>query len=84
LVDAPPIYKQEHIHPRAIIARLKAEAARADAGDEPDDQMSLFAEFNGRPKDIEAHTEFYEHDQNSQNRMILEHVAFNRFDTLRL
>lgn len=71
LVDAPPIYKQEHIHPRAIIARLKAEAARADAGDEPDDQMSMFAEFNGRPKDIEAHTEFYEHDQDWQNRMIL-------------
>jgi len=71
LVDAPPIYKQEHIHPRAIIARLKAEAARADAEDEPDDQMSMFAEFNGRPKDIEAHTEFYEHDQDWQNRMIL-------------
>jgi adenine-specific DNA-methyltransferase len=71
LVDAPPIYKQEHIHPRAIIARLKAEAARADAGDDPDDQMSMFAEFNGRPKDIEAHTEFYEHDQDWQNRMIL-------------
>ncbi len=71
LVDAPPIYKQEHIHPRAIIARLKAEAARAEAGDEPDDQLSMFAEFNGRPEDIEAHTEFYEHDQNWQNRMIL-------------
>lgn len=71
LVDAPPIYKQEHIHPRAIIARLKAEAKRAETEDEPDDQMSMFAEFNGRPKDIEAHTEFYEHDQNWQNRMIL-------------
>ena len=71
LVDAPPIYKQEHIHPRAIIARLKAEAARAEAGDEPGDQLSMFAEFNGRPKGIEAHTEFYEHDQNWQNRMIL-------------
>lgn len=71
LVDAPPIYKQEHIHPRAIIARLKAEAKRAETEDEPDDQMSMFAEFNGRPKDIEAHTEFYEHDQDWQNRMIL-------------
>ena len=49
LVDAPPIYKQEHIHPRAIIARLKAEAKKAEAGEEADDQMSMFAEFNGRP-----------------------------------
>lgn len=68
-VDAPPIYIQEKIHPRVIIERLKrATAARADAErDIPD----LFADFNGRPSDLEARTEFYQHEQNWQNRMIL-------------
>lgn len=70
LVDAPPVYKQEHIHPRAIIERLKAQAKKAEAGAE-DDQFALFGDFNGRPADLEAQTEFYEHDQNWQNRMIL-------------
>ncbi|QBK30137.1 site-specific DNA-methyltransferase [Roseitalea porphyridii] len=68
-VDAPPVYIQEKIHPRAIIERLKREtAARREASaDMPD----LFADFNGRPDDLEARTEFYAHEQNWQNRMIL-------------
>ena len=68
-VDAPPVYIQEKIHPRVIIERLKrATAERTEAAaDIPD----LFADFNGRPKDIEARTEFYQHEQNWQNRMIL-------------
>jgi len=68
-VDAPPVYIQEKIHPRVIIERLKrATAQRTEAAaDIPD----LFADFNGRPKDIEARTEFYQHEQNWQNRMIL-------------
>ena len=68
-VDAPPVYIQEKIHPRVIIERLRrATAQRTEAAaDIPD----LFADFNGRPKDIEARTEFYQHEQNWQNRMIL-------------
>jgi adenine-specific DNA-methyltransferase len=68
-VDAPPVYIQEKIHPRQIIERLKAETKtrRAEAADQPD----LFADFNGRPTDLEARTEFYAHDQNWSNRMIL-------------
>ncbi|MFN4010355.1 MAG: site-specific DNA-methyltransferase [Pannonibacter sp.] len=68
-VDAPPVYIQEKIHPRAIIERLKRETAarREAAADMPD----LFADFNGRPEDLEARTEFYAHEQNWQNRMIL-------------
>ena len=68
-VDAPPVYIQEKIHPRQIIERLKAETrARQSATAE---QIDLFADFNGRPHDIEARTEFYAHDQNWSNRMIL-------------
>lgn len=68
-VDAPPVYKQEHIAPRAIIERLKREtAARREA---TTDMPDLFGDFNGRPDDLEARTEFYAHEQNWQNRMIL-------------
>ncbi len=68
-VDAPPVYIQEKIQPRAIIERLKRETAtrREASADLPD----LFADFNGRPEDLEARTEFYAHEQNWQNRMIL-------------
>jgi adenine-specific DNA-methyltransferase len=68
-VDAPPVYIQEKIHPRQIIERLRAETkVRQNAAAE---QIDLFADFNGRPAELEAHTEFYQHDQNWSNRMIL-------------
>ena len=68
-VDAPPVYIQEKIHPRAIIERLKRDTARRREAEAeiPD----LFADFNGRPEELEARTEFYQHEQNWQNRMIL-------------
>ncbi|MBB5716600.1 site-specific DNA-methyltransferase [Sphingomonas aerophila] len=67
-VNAPPIYIQEQIHPKAIIERLEAESrARKREGEEPD----LFGDFNGRPADQKARTEFYEHDQNWTNRLVL-------------
>ncbi len=40
------------------------------AATETDDQPDLFADFNGLPSP-EAHTEFYQHDANWSNRMIL-------------
>ena len=68
-VDAPPVYIQEKIHPRAIIERLKRDTAqRREAEAEMPD---LFSDFNGRPDDLEARTEFYQHEQDWQNRMIL-------------
>jgi hypothetical protein len=36
----------------------------------PDAQFNLFADFNGLPSE-EARTEFYQHDANWTNRMIL-------------
>ena len=37
----------------------------------PEDQLDLFADFNGLPEHGDARTEFYEHDQHWTNRMIL-------------
>ena len=67
VVQAPPLYIQEKIHPKAIIDDLKRQTkARVDeAADTPD----LFGDFNGI--DPEARTEFYQHDQHWSNRMIL-------------
>jgi adenine-specific DNA-methyltransferase len=67
-VDAPPIYIQEKILPRAIIEDLwrQTKERRADGAA----QFDFFHDFNGLP-DAEAKTEFYAHDQNWSNRMIL-------------
>ncbi|SFP07900.1 site-specific DNA-methyltransferase [Qipengyuania nanhaisediminis] len=65
VVEAPPLYIQEKIHPKALIEDLK----RASQRGEPDDAPDLFADFNG--VDPEARTEFYAHDQHWSNRMIL-------------
>ena len=64
VVNAPPIYVQEKIHPKAVIDDLKRNARKRD--DAPD----LFADFNGLD-DPEAVTEFYQHPKHWQNRMIL-------------
>ena len=69
VVQPPPIYVQEKVHPKAIIADLTRQTAsrRAAASDTGPD---LFADFNGLP-DPEARLEFYQHDQHWTNRMIL-------------
>jgi adenine-specific DNA-methyltransferase len=70
IVQAPPLYIQEKVHPRVIIddlKRISANRARA-AKDAP--QTDMFADFNGLPDDMEAKTEFYAHDQHWSNRMI--------------
>ncbi len=69
VVQAPPLYIQEKVHPKALIDDLlRTTKERAHEGGEmtPD----LFADFNGVPKDADK-TEFYQHDQNWSNRMIL-------------
>ena len=68
IVNPPPIYIQEKVHPKAIIEGLRKESrARAQATtDSPD----LFSDFNGLD-DPEARLEFYQHDQHWSNRMIL-------------
>ena len=69
VVQAPPLYIQEKVHPKALIddlLRASKERAHEDGEITPD----LFADFNGIPKDADK-TEFYAHDQNWSNRMIL-------------
>lgn len=68
VINAPPLYIQEKIHPKAIIDDLKRRAAQAREArsDAPD----LFADFNGLD-DPEARAEFYQHSLHWQNRMIL-------------
>ena len=69
MVQAPPLYIQEKVHPKVLIDDLLRETrtrAHEDAPEVPD----LFADFNGLPNP-EATTEFYQHDQNWSNRMIL-------------
>ncbi len=67
VVNAPPLYIQEKIHPKAIIDDLtrRTKAKREAESDFAD----LFHDFNGI--DPEAKTEFYQHDQNWSNRFIL-------------
>src|ERR1044072_4303675 len=68
IVQAPPIYIQEKVHPKVLIDDL---LRRTEVGDKAaEDQINLFADFNGLPSD-DAKTEFYQHDANWSNRMIL-------------
>lgn len=69
VVSAPPLYIQEKVHPKALIDDLLRESKERDheAGQSTAD---LFSDFNGIPKGVDK-TEFYQHDQNWSNRMIL-------------
>jgi adenine-specific DNA-methyltransferase len=69
IVQAPPLYIQEKVHPRVIIDDLKRESANRAKADKPAPQFDMFADFNGLP-DPQAATEFYQHDQHWSNRMI--------------
>lgn len=68
MVNPPPIYIQEKVHPKAIIDGLRKEA-RARAR-ETEVAPDLFADFNGLD-DPEERLEFYQHEQHWSNRMIL-------------
>ncbi len=68
VVQAPPLYIQEKVHPKALIDDLLRSAGN---GGQADAQLDLFADFNGLPDDDLAKTEFYRHEANWSNRMIL-------------
>lgn len=68
IVQAPPLYIQEKVHPQVLIEDLKRQSAdRAKRA--PDAMPDLFADFNGLNNSAKA-TEFYQHDQHWSNRMI--------------
>lgn len=68
VVQAPPLYIQDKIHPKVLIDDLQKITQKKN--EEEKNQTDLFADFNGVPEG-EAKTEFYQHDANWTNRMIL-------------
>ena len=69
MVPAPPLYIQEKVEPKALVDDLLRETkTRRDEENPP--QPSLFGDFNGLPEGAER-TEFYRHQGNWSNRMIL-------------
>jgi len=69
VVHAPPLYIQEKVHPKVLIDDLLKQTRdqrQHAVGAQPD----LFADFNGIPQGVDK-TEFYHHEQNWSNRMIL-------------
>jgi adenine-specific DNA-methyltransferase len=74
-VPAVPVYIQEHIKPQAIIELIRSHDRSHDfSRGSKDDlsrhyQPSLFADFNGLV--FEERVDFYHHEQNWSNRMIL-------------
>jgi adenine-specific DNA-methyltransferase len=64
-VPSVPIYIQEKVNPRVIVENLRETAA---AG-EPEPEMTLFDDFDGI--EFEELVDFYEHEQNWSNRLIL-------------
>ncbi|MFD2093421.1 site-specific DNA-methyltransferase [Blastococcus deserti] len=65
VVDAPPIYIQEKIDPRVLVENLRRTAAPGQS--EP--ELSLFETFDGL--DELDMIEYYQHQANWSNRMIL-------------
>jgi len=66
VVQAPPLYIQEKVHPKALIDDLlrQTRERRHEVGEEIPD---LFADFNGIPKGVDK-TELYQHDQSLAER----------------
>ncbi len=73
VVQAPPLYIQEKVHPKVLIDDLTRRTEKGERKKQAEDAPPLFADlyeaFNGL--DEASKTEFYQHDQNWSNRMIL-------------
>jgi adenine-specific DNA-methyltransferase len=76
VVHAPPVYIQEKIHPKVLIDDLMRHSShsspdgRGAEGEGLTEQIDLFADFNGISEEADK-TDFYQHDANWTNRMIL-------------
>ena len=73
VVQAPPLFIQEKVHPKVLIDDLMRRSKETEAekgASKPEWQADFFADFNGLVSE-EAKTEFYQHDANWSNRMIL-------------
>lgn len=73
VVQAPALYIHEKIHPKALIDDLFQHSSRESDRSKEEQRVSqsdLFADFNGIPS-VKARAEFYRHDANWSNRLIL-------------
>jgi adenine-specific DNA-methyltransferase len=73
VVQAPPLYIQEKVRPKALIDDLMRQTSVSDeerARQAEGYQHDMFGDFNGLPEGADA-TDFYQHEGNWQNRMIL-------------
>jgi adenine-specific DNA-methyltransferase len=68
IVDAPPIYIQEKVQSKALVDDLMRQTDELRKSEEH--QPDMFSDFNGIPDEADK-TEFYQHDANWTNRMIL-------------
>ena len=69
VVQAPPLFIQEKVHPKVLIDDL-LQRSKETGEAQANAQTDMFADFNGLPN-ADAQTEFYQHDANWSNRMIL-------------
>ncbi len=69
VVHAPPLYIQEKVHPKVLIDDLLRDTKEREQ-EGVQNTADLFADFNGIPMGVDK-TEFYQHEQNWSNRMIL-------------
>ena len=79
ITTAPPLYIQEKVHPQVLIRDLmrSSDEWRVKSGERIEGEVheqgsfgDFFADFNGLPEGAER-TDFYEHEANWSNRMIL-------------
>jgi len=68
VVQAPPLYIQEKVQPKVLVDDLMRRTESDEKAADP--QPDLFADFDGLPGE-DTSTEFYQHDANWTNRMIL-------------
>ena len=68
VVNVPPLYIQEKVHPKVLIDDLLRQSRHGSRAAEY--QVDMFADFNGLPEGADR-TEFYQHDGYWQNRMVL-------------
>jgi len=64
-IPVVPVYIQEKIHPQVLVDDI------LDSLHEEDNQLNLFSDFNGGPKEFDQKIDFYHHEQNWTNRLIL-------------
>ena len=73
VVNVPPLYIQERVHPKVLVDDLMHQSEQTRRAQDDSIQpgfADLFADFNGLPSE-DAKTEFYQHDANWSNRMVL-------------